>query len=184
MNRSEDIVRQYGQSVFTIICQLVGNVQDAEELTQDALLRGLSQMDSYDPAKASLRTWLCRIAYRTALNHLRRPVLQTLTMDDEAVSAAAEAEMQTLFQQPDDERAELLERAIDHLTADEQTLVTLFYYDDLPLADIGSSSINSSNKSRTYETGQHQRHRAAALPRREPAPRHTTPTATGAPVAR
>ena len=137
MNRSEDIVRLYGQSVFTIICQLVGNVQDAEELTQDALLRGLSQMDSYDPAKASLRTWLCRIAYRTALNHLRRPVLQTLTMDDEAVSAAAEAEMQTLFQEPDDERAELLERAIEHLTADEQTLVTLFYYDDLPLADIG-----------------------------------------------
>ena len=137
MNQSEDIVRQYGQSVFTIICQLVGNVQDAEELTQDALLRGLSQMDSYDPTKASLGTWLCRIAYRTALNHLRRPVLQTLTMDDEAVSAAAEAEMQTLFQQPDDERTELLERAIDHLTAEEQTLITLFYYDDLPLADIG-----------------------------------------------
>jgi RNA polymerase sigma-70 factor (ECF subfamily) len=45
--------------------------------------------------------------------------------------------MQTLFQEPDDERAELLERAIEHLTADEQTLVTLFYYDDLPLADIG-----------------------------------------------
>ena len=56
MNRSEDIVRLYGQSVFTIICQLVGNVQDAEELTQDTLLRGLSQMDSYDPAKASKRT--------------------------------------------------------------------------------------------------------------------------------
>ena len=51
MNRSEDIVRQYGQSVFTIICQLVGNVQDAEELTQDTLLRGLNQMDSYDPER-------------------------------------------------------------------------------------------------------------------------------------
>ena len=72
-----------------------------------------------------------------ALNHLRRPVLQTLTMEDEAVSSAAEAEKQTLFQQPDDERTELLERAIDHQTAEEQTLITLFYYDDLPLADIG-----------------------------------------------
>ena len=137
MNKSEYIVRQHGQYVFNIICQLVGNVQDAEELTQDALLRGLSQIDCYDPAKASLRTWLCRIAYRTALNHLRRPVLQMLTMEDAAVSAEAEAEMQTLFQQPDDERTELLEQAIDHLTAEEQTLITLFYYDDLPLADIG-----------------------------------------------
>lgn len=43
----------------------------------------------------ALHGWLCRIAYRTALNYLRRPVLQTLTMDDEAVSAAAEAEMPT-----------------------------------------------------------------------------------------
>ena len=53
------------------------------------------------------------------------------------LDAIREAEMQTLFQQTDDERTELLERAIDHLTAEEQTLVTLFYYDDLPLADIG-----------------------------------------------
>jgi hypothetical protein len=33
MNRSEDIVRQYGQSVFTIICQLVGISASAAALT-------------------------------------------------------------------------------------------------------------------------------------------------------
>ena len=45
--------------------------------------------------------------------------------------------MQALFQQPDDYRAELLGRAIGLLSPEERTLIMLFYYDELSLADIG-----------------------------------------------
>lgn len=137
MNEENEIVRQYGQSVFAIIFRMVGNQQDAEELTQDALLQGIRQRKSHDPQQSSLRTWFCSIAYHTALNHLRRPAIQTLPFEEEHISTQAEAEMQALFQQPDDYRTELLERAIGLLSPEERTLIMLFYYNELSLADIG-----------------------------------------------
>lgn len=130
------MVQCYGPSVFRVIVTMVGNAQDAEELTQDVLLKGIRQLRSYDPARATLKTWLCSMAYREALNHLRRPALQVLSFDDDDVGAEAEAELQRLLQQPDEGRTELLRRAIALLSNDEQTLVTLFYYDELPLADV------------------------------------------------
>lgn len=131
----EAIVRQFGQTVFGIIARLVADRRDAEELTQDALLRGIRQIDSYDPMRAPLKSWLCRIAYRTALNHLRRPTIETASIDD--LPPTAESDMVDSFmREPDDHRVELLQRAIRRLTDDEQLLVTLFYYEEMPLADI------------------------------------------------
>lgn len=129
------IVRQFGQTMFGIIARLVADRRDAEELTQDALLRGIRQIGSYDPTRAPLKSWFCRIAYRTALNHLRRPTIETASIDD--LPPPAESDMVDSFmREPDDHRVELLQRAIRRLTDDEQLLVTLFYYEEMPLADI------------------------------------------------
>lgn len=134
----DTIVRQCGQQVFSLVKRMVGNVLDAEEVTQDALMRGLQQMEQYDPSRASLATWFCRIAYRTALNHLRKSEVETLSLDDEEspIEQVANEQMVRLFQQPDETRVEQLRQAISQLTEEEQTLISLFYYDELPLRDI------------------------------------------------
>ena len=44
--------------------------------------------------------------------------------------------MQDFLQNSDDSMTELLRQAIDYLPPDEQTLLNLFYFDDLPLKDI------------------------------------------------
>ena len=45
--------------------------------------------------------------------------------------------MSQAFAEADDSRTELLQQALDQLAPDEQTLINLFYYDDLPLKEIG-----------------------------------------------
>lgn len=131
------LVERCGRRVFSLLRRMGLDALDAEEVTQDALLRGLQQLERYDPARASLATWFCRIAYRMALNRLRRAEVTTLSVDeDEVVAVETDRQMLHLFQEPDDGRVEQLREAIDQLTADEQTLITLFYYDDLPIADI------------------------------------------------
>ena len=129
------IVRQFGQTMFGIIARMVADRRDAEELTQDALLRGIRQIDSYDPTRASLKSWLCRIAYRTALNHLRRTTIETTSIDDLPPTADSDL-VDSFLQESDDHRVELLQRAIRRLADDDQLLVTLFYYEEMPLADI------------------------------------------------
>lgn len=132
------IVRQFGQTLFGIIARLVPDRRDAEELTQDALLRGIRRIDSYVPTRAPLKSWLCRIAYRTALNHLRRTTIETTSIDD--LPPTAEIDLT-----PDDYRIEQLQRAMRRLTDDEQLLLTLFYYEELPLADIAYITAQTPN---------------------------------------
>ena len=103
------LVERYGRRVQLLVAQTVGDSRDAEELTQDAFVRAFSRLSDFDPQRASFSTWLCRIAYRTALNHLRSR---------------------------GDLRLALLDKAIDRLRPQERTLLHLRYFEEHSLAEI------------------------------------------------
>ena len=129
---------RYAEGVFTFITRMVNNQQDAEELTQDTLLKALRSIDRYDATRASITTWLRSIAYRTTINHLRRPTITTIAIDRLTANApeASDDDVQQAFQTPDDATADYLCQALDYLPPDERALINLFYYDDLPLREI------------------------------------------------
>lgn len=131
----EAFVEQMGGHVFRLVRRIVDNALDAEELVQDILLSALSGLEKYDPERAPFGVWIRQKAYSMALNHRRKPTLQVVSYDGE-LSAADEAELQVLFQESSQERTELLKNALKQLSEEEQTLVVLFYYDDLSLGDI------------------------------------------------
>ena len=58
--------------------QMLGSFQEAEDLTQETMLRAWKARDRYDQARASVRTWLYRIAANACLSALqgraRRPL--------------------------------------------------------------------------------------------------------------
>ena len=127
-------VGRYAERIFAMIARQVPDVMDAQELTQDTFLRAFSRIDSYDAQKASLATWLCRIAYHLTLDHLRRrrPVIVAMEDNTDISDEELEAELST----GREERIEQLMEVIDELPDDERMLLTLYYFEDRPLAEI------------------------------------------------
>lgn len=126
---------RYAQEVFAMIIRQVSNEQDAEELTQDTFLRAFSHIDSYDPERASLATWLCRIAYRLTLDFLKRRRPFVVSMEDSEVwqTDISDEQLEAELSTGNEERIQKLELLIDDLPPDERMLLMLHYFENRSL---------------------------------------------------
>lgn len=133
-----EMVCRYAERVFAMIVRQVGDVMDAQELTQDTFLRAFSRIDSYDAGKASLSTWLCRMAYRLTLDFLKRRRPRIVSMEDTEVwqTDLSDGQLAAELSTGREERIGQLERLMDELPSDERMLLTLYYYEDRPLTEI------------------------------------------------
>lgn len=131
-------VGRYAERVFAMIARQVPDVMDAQELTQDTFLRAFNRIDSYDAKKASLATWLCRIAYHLTLDFLkrRRPII--VSIEDSSVwqTDISDEQLETELSTGREERIAKLEKLMDELPEEERMLLTLYYFEDRPLTEI------------------------------------------------
>ncbi len=66
----ELLVSKFETRIYRFLVQHVGNVQDAQDLTQETFVRAWRNIRRFDP-KRDFTTWLFVIARRTAANHFR-----------------------------------------------------------------------------------------------------------------
>lgn len=134
----QTLVDRYGQQLFALVRHTVPNAEDAEEVLQDALLRAFRSLEDYNPARASLQTWLSRIAHNTALNYVRlHPSVPTVALDTPAAirqsmaaSEVTEAELDAAFSTGRPDRVESLTRALAMLTGEERSLLAMRYTEE------------------------------------------------------
>ncbi|MBS1869500.1 MAG: sigma-70 family RNA polymerase sigma factor [Actinobacteria bacterium] len=76
--RDPDAVRalyaEYGPGALALLHDAIRDRAAAEDVYQQVLLEAWERGRSFDPARASLRTWLATIARSRAIDHLRRRV--------------------------------------------------------------------------------------------------------------
>lgn len=121
------LVDRHVQPCLRFATRMLGNSHDAEDVTQEALLRAYRALAAYDP-RSSFRTWLFAILVnrcRTSLLQRSRYLRRVLT-DDDALRGAA----------LDDESAvtELrieIERALAALDADQREAFLLKHVEQL-----------------------------------------------------
>lgn len=131
------MVSRYGQYIFAMIARQVGDQMDAEELTQDTFIRAFSHIGSYDPKRASLATWLSRIAYRLTLDFLKRHRPFIASIDDTEVwqTDISDEQIAAELSTGNEDRIQRLQSLMDELPPDERLLLTLHYFENRPLSE-------------------------------------------------
>lgn len=123
---------RFSPFVSGIAGAVLSSPEDVAEVCQDVFLKASQAIATFDPRRASLATWLGRIAYNTALNAARYVSRRapTVSLDSDCVLPLA-AEM------PDDPdpRIALLRCAIDGLPPPDRALLHLVYFEDMPVGE-------------------------------------------------
>jgi len=99
----ETLVSRHQRWIYNIAFRMVMTPQDAEDVTQEVLIKVLTKLASYDPEKAAFRTWLYRVVANHVINMKTRgyePAMTTLEsyyegilkVPDETPEASPEAE--------------------------------------------------------------------------------------------
>lgn len=65
---------EYGPATLASLSAAIGDRNAAEDVYQQVLLEAWLRCPTYDPARASVRTWLATIARSRAIDHMRRHV--------------------------------------------------------------------------------------------------------------
>jgi RNA polymerase sigma-70 factor (ECF subfamily) len=113
----ETAVAPYRRELLVHCYRMLGSPHDAEDLLQETLMRAWRAADSYDPGRASLRTWLYRIATNACLNALQSKASRPLPsgvgerFEDPDAAFAPGVEVAWLVPLPTDPAADTVERS-------------------------------------------------------------------------
>ncbi len=126
----ETIYLQYYSKVMGYIHSRIRNRADAEDICSDVFEKVQRKLPEFDPAKASVSTWIFTITRNTVIDHYRRskPVEEL----DENLSDNAELDESLLNNETLSELAEALRALPEEL----RDIIVLRYYDGKPLTEV------------------------------------------------
>ncbi len=135
------LVRRYQRRLTAFLGQLVGDIELARELSQEAFIRAWSALARFDP-RYRFSTWLFRIAHNLGIDHLRRRRLKTVGLyrtdsdGDEVEVVVADLDKDPLGHLENRVLAEELHQVIDDLRPEYRELVLLRHFGGLSYQEI------------------------------------------------
>ncbi|MBX2873205.1 MAG: sigma-70 family RNA polymerase sigma factor [Saprospiraceae bacterium] len=128
------LVDKYEAKVYSYTHYLMGNKEDAEEIVQDTFVKAYRSLNQFR-GEAAFSTWLIRIAHFGCLTRFRLKKPNKVSIDQAETSQATKEDEPSRNMDLDDRKA-ILQKALDQLKQDERSVVTLFYYSELPIKEI------------------------------------------------
>lgn len=75
-----DLIKRHQNFIYNVALKMLNNIADAEDVTQEILIKIVTQLGKYDSSKAQFRTWLYRITFNHILN-LKMNSYETVVTD-------------------------------------------------------------------------------------------------------
>ncbi|MDE3194801.1 MAG: sigma-70 family RNA polymerase sigma factor [Acidobacteriota bacterium] len=128
----ERFVAEHMRRIFLQIYRMVGNIHDAQDLTQEAFIKALQRQEQLkDEQKAA--HWLSRIATNTALDFLRRHNRVSFCEITEAPESHLETPEASALRS---EQRNWLSAGLEKLTPRERAAIVLRDVEELPAEEV------------------------------------------------
>ena len=135
------LVRRYQRRLTAFLSQLVGDMELARELSQEAFVRAWSALERFNP-KYRFSTWLFRIAHNLGIDQLRRrrllttPLFRTDSEGDEVEVVIPDLDKDPLGHLENRVLASELREVIEGLRPEYRELVLLRHFGGLSYQEI------------------------------------------------
>lgn len=121
-----DLIRLHEKSMYALAFSIVRNDADAAEVISEAIFRAYKNLSSLKDANA-FKPWMLRIVHNSAVDYIRASSKMAPLDDMEIPDDGAESEII---------KAVSLREAVDTLSLPYRTVIILYYYEDLSIAQI------------------------------------------------
>lgn len=132
------LIQQNERLVAHMIGRLINSEEDREELCQDVFMRVYDKLSEFN-FQSKLSTWIATIAYRYAINHLKkkRLLLSDIPDEDRYASSFVEEENPEKIMQEQDTDAFVLKLA-DQLPVQYKTVLLLYHVEEMSYPEIAA----------------------------------------------
>jgi RNA polymerase sigma-70 factor (ECF subfamily) len=132
------LVQRYQKPVFKFLIGMGIPKDQIEDLGQEVFLAVYRYLNTFDPAKSRLSTWIFSIAKNKAINFIRlKKVKSFFGFQNESLeSEKSESDLEHRLQNQDQRR--LIRQALETLPAPQKSVFVLFYYSDLSMEEIAA----------------------------------------------
>lgn len=124
------LYNEYFDKVYRLIMGKILNSEQAEDIAQDVFVKVFQNLDSFDESKASISTWIFRIANNTLIDYYRTRKVHAELPEDLPEDSYIEEDI--LNEELLDELAD----ALATLPERERSLIILHYYQYLSLKEV------------------------------------------------
>jgi len=150
-----ELVVRYQRPIYHMAFRVLGNVEDAREITQSVFLKVAERLDDYNP-RFKFFSWIYRITINASLNLRRSSGREELVGEDLEVQdsgADPEASMSAAQQ------SARIQKALMGLKFENRAVLTLRHFSDCSYREIGQilDLDEKTVKSRLYEGRQQLR---------------------------
>ncbi|MCB0758001.1 MAG: sigma-70 family RNA polymerase sigma factor [Flavobacteriales bacterium] len=137
-----ELVQRYQHMVYTVCMRVLRNAEDAEEASQDAFVKAFRNLSGFTGG-SKFSTWLYTIAYRSAISRARQRRTNTDPLDELVHQPVAAAPRDGLHRT---DVRHYLNQALEKLTPEESTILSLHYLDELSVEEIVTiTGLSASN---------------------------------------
>ena len=128
-----DLANRHKDYAFTVAYKIAGTREDAEEIAQDAFIQAFQALPTFNQ-EAKFTTWFYRIVFNAALMFKRKNRIRAedieLSHSAQYVTADTDKNLKITEQQ------QYIQKAFNHLSPDDVTIITLFYLKEQSLEEI------------------------------------------------